>query len=79
MTSKTKLRRIVHATIYPSDDVYVCECLEVAVVTQGRTLAKALHNLQEAVSLYFEGEDLPTLGFSRQPRLRVACDIPLKI
>jgi len=76
---KTKLRGIVHATIYPSEDVYVCECKEVAVATQGRTLASALHNLEEAVSLYFDGEDLRALGFPQQPRLRVALDIPLSL
>ena len=79
MTARTKLRRIVHGIISASEDVYVGECVEVAVVTQGRTLAKTIGNLQEAVSLYFEGEDLAALGFSSRPRLRIRFDIPLNL
>ena len=78
MTRKAKLRRIVHATIHPSEDVYVAEAVEVAVATQGRTLPKVVSNLQEAVGLYFDGENLAALGFSRSPRLRIRLDVPIK-
>ena len=79
MTCRTRQRQIVHAIIYPSDDVYVGECVEVAVITQGRTLAKAVANLQQAATLYFEGEDLAALGFSSPLRLRIRFDVPLNL
>lgn len=79
MTARLKRRQIVNAIIYASDDGYVGECVEVTVVTQGRTLAKTINNLQEAVSLHFEGEDLAALEFSERPRLRVHFDVPLNL
>ncbi len=38
---------------------YVARCLDVDVVSQGETVVEALANLEEALSLYVEGEDLP--------------------
>ena len=37
---------------------YVARCLEVDVVSQGETVDEAVANLEEALGLYFEGEDL---------------------
>ena len=38
---------------------YVARCPEVDVVSQGESVDEALANLEEALGLYFEGEDLP--------------------
>jgi predicted RNase H-like HicB family nuclease len=38
---------------------YVARCLDVDVVSQGETVDGAIANLEEALGLYFEGEDLP--------------------
>jgi len=38
---------------------YVARCLDVDVVSQGETVDEAVANLEEALGLYFEGEDLP--------------------
>ncbi len=56
------LQHTVKAFIRKGDTHYVAECLEIAVVTQGKTLDDTLANLQEAVSLYLEDEDLSELG-----------------
>ena len=37
---------------------YVARCLDVDVVSQGETVDEAVANLEEALGLYFEGEDL---------------------
>ena len=79
MSHRTKLRSIVHGIISSSGDGYIAECVEVAVVTQGHTLAKTVHNLQEALTLHFEGEDLAAIGFSSHPRLRIHFDVPLNL
>jgi|GEM_PF-1544178 len=36
---------------------YVAECVELAVVTQGKTVDETLENLKKAVALHLEGED----------------------
>ncbi len=38
---------------------YVARCLDVDVVSQGETVDDAVANLEEALGLFFEGEDLP--------------------
>ncbi|PNW33839.1 UNVERIFIED_CONTAM: hypothetical protein BEN50_18540 [Euhalothece sp. KZN 001] len=52
------LQQNIHAIIRPGDEGgYVAECLEISVVTQGKTLDQISHNLIEAVSLHLEGEN----------------------
>jgi predicted RNase H-like HicB family nuclease len=41
------------------DPWYIARCLDVDVVSQGVTVDEALANLEEALGLYFEGEELP--------------------
>ena len=65
------LRDSVHAVISESEGQYVAECLEVAVVTQGRSLDETLSNLRGALRLYADGEDGTTLGLVPNPRILV--------
>jgi predicted RNase H-like HicB family nuclease len=54
---------------------YVAECVEVAVVTQGATLDEVTRNLQEAVALHLEGEELAALGLAENPTLLVTMEV----
>ena len=54
---------------------YVAECMEIAVVTQGATLDEVTRNLQEAVALHLDGEDLPALGLVKSPTLLVTMEV----
>ena len=54
---------------------YVAECVEIAVVTQGETLDDVTRNLQEAVSLHLEGEDLTVLGLAPNPTMLVTMEL----
>ncbi len=65
-------RTSIHAVVFESEGQYVAECLEIAVVTQGRSLDETLANLREALALYLDGEDgkdIARLGLSTSPRL----------
>jgi len=44
----------VHAVFTSDGKWFVARCLDLPVTTQGRTLAAAKKNLQEAVGLYLE-------------------------
>ncbi|HEX2029254.1 MAG TPA: hypothetical protein VHF25_14765 [Nitriliruptorales bacterium] len=46
------------AAISREGDLYVAQCLEVDVASQGSSLEEARDNLAEALALYFEGEDV---------------------
>jgi predicted RNase H-like HicB family nuclease len=56
-------------------DFFVGECLEVAVVTQGRTLDELVFNLREAIGLHLEGEDPGQFGLVAKPRLNVTYEV----
>lgn len=50
------------AVISKEDKWYVAHCVELGVVSQGKTIEEAQTNLKEAVELYLESfgtEDLP--------------------
>ena len=68
-------RDTIHAVITRSDGAYVADCLEVSVVTQGRTLDETLANLNEAIALHLEGEDLAALGFGKVRRIHVTYEL----
>jgi len=54
------------AVIVKEEHWYVAHCVELGVVSQGKTIEEAQDNLKEAVELYLESfgtEDLPeTIG-----------------
>ena len=73
------LRDVIHAVVHPDEDGYYVECLEVAVITQGDTLDDLIRNLDEALSLHLEGEDLAALGLSSHPRLQLIIEKPIAL
>ena len=65
-------RSAIHAVVVENEGQYTAECLEVAVVTQGRSLDEMLGNLREALDLYMADEDPVLLGLTHRPRLQVS-------
>jgi predicted RNase H-like HicB family nuclease len=63
------VRDAIHAVLHREDGMYVAECLEVSVVTQGRTADEVIANLRDAIALHLEGGDAESLGFGSTPRL----------
>ncbi|MEM3733902.1 MAG: type II toxin-antitoxin system HicB family antitoxin [Nitrososphaerales archaeon] len=52
------MKRIVQVKIYKGEKYYVAECVDLPVVTQGKTLDEVVENVREAINLHLEGEDL---------------------
>ena len=69
------LRKTITASMTRGDSHFVAECVEIAVVTQALTIDETLANLEEAVSLYLEGEDLEALGFAPNPTVIVTLEL----
>jgi predicted RNase H-like HicB family nuclease len=74
------LQHTIKAVIRQGEEFgYVAECLEIPVVTQGETLDQVTHNLQEAVALHLEGENLRELGFIEAPQILITFELePLR-
>lgn len=69
------LQHIIKAFIHKGETQYVAECLDIAVVTQGTTVDETLANLQEAVLLHLEGENLAELGLASDPVILVTIEL----
>lgn len=74
-----KLNDTIHAVIRKDRDTYTVECLEVAVVTQGRDLDEVARNLQEAIKLHLDGENLAEMGIGEHPRVQMIFDAPFQL
>jgi len=69
-------QRTIKAVIRPGEESgYAAECLEIPVVTQGKTLDEVTRNLQEAVALHLADEDLAALGLSSNPTVVVTMEL----
>lgn len=66
--AKESLKTGLNALVWKEGDLFVAQCLEVEVASQGGTKKKALANLEEALELYFEDEGLPQLPESDYQR-----------
>jgi predicted RNase H-like HicB family nuclease len=69
------VHRTIKAYISKGDNYYVAECMEIAVVTQGKTLDETIANLNEAVSLHLEGENPADFDLVSNPTLLVTMEL----
>jgi predicted RNase H-like HicB family nuclease len=68
------MQHTIKVFIKKGEKYYVAECLEIAVVTQGKTLDETISNLKEAVALHLEGEDLSEYGLVQNPTLLITME-----
>ncbi len=69
------LQHTIKAFIRKGEDYYVAECVEISVVTQGKTIDETIANLQEAVALHLQGEDPREFGLVPKPTLLVSMEL----
>jgi predicted RNase H-like HicB family nuclease len=69
------MKKIIQVHIYRGDTHFIAECLDLPVVTQGRTLDELASNLQEAIALQLEGEDPATFGLVEKPSILASIEI----
>lgn len=63
-------------TVITQEDAwFVARAIELGVVSQGKTVEEAEHNLREAVELYLEDEKMPADRLSHRPPIVSSLDI----
>ncbi len=75
LPAEQPLHHTIKAFIHRGETHYVAECLEISVVTQGKTLDETITNLREAVELHLEGEDLAFFGLAPNPTVLVTIEL----
>ena len=68
-------RRTIQVHIFRGEEMYVAECVDLPVVTQGKTLDEVTANIREAIGLHLEGEDLAELGLAPDPAIVVTMEL----
>jgi len=61
------MKTIIQFHISKGEDYYVAEGVDVAIITQGKTLDELAENIKEAVELHFSDEDPGSFGFAKSP------------
>lgn len=61
------MKKIIQVHIYKGDKYFVAEGVDLPVVTQGKTLDELSRNLEEAINLQLEGENLADFGLAENP------------
>jgi len=75
-SAQQALRDTLHVLVSKAGDTYVAECMELAVVTQGRSLDELVRNVREAVMLHLEDEDAAVFGLAAHPRMQLIYELP---
>jgi len=70
-----QMKKIIQVHITKGDHYFVAQCLDLPVVTQGKTLDELASNLEEAIALQLEGENLADYGFSEKPSILVTFEL----
>ena len=63
------MKKIIQTHIYKGEKYYIAECIDLPVVTQGKTLDELVMNLKEAIELQLEGEDLANFDLVAEPSI----------
>jgi len=63
------MKKIIQVHIYKGEKYYIAECLDLPLVTQGKTLDELVDNLKEAVGLQLEGENLADFDLVAEPSI----------
>ena len=65
------MRFTATVSIHKEDEWYIAKCLENSVASHGKSMEEALAYLKEALELYYEDEELPTV----EPRFITTLEI----
>ena len=69
------MKKIIQARIYKGEKYYVADCVDLPVVTQGRTLDELAENLRQAIALHLDGEDLSDFDLAPDPSVLVSFEL----
>ena len=69
-------KRILQFNISRGDSFYIAQGVDVPVITQAKTLDELMININEAVELHLEGENLADVGIVETPSVLVNFELP---
>ena len=73
------MKKIIQVHIYKGDKYYIAECLDLPVITQGKTLDELAVNLKEAIALQLEGENLADFDLAPEPSVLANLELDTQV
>lgn len=70
------MKTIAQFKVYKEDNSYVAEGVDLSIVTQADDLDQLVKNIEEAVTLHFEGENINDFDYSQKPSILVNYELP---
>lgn len=70
------MKSIIQFRVSKGDKRYIAECLDLPIVTEADTLDQLSQNIQEALTLHMEGEDISN-DFTASPSVLVSFELPV--
>lgn len=70
------MKRIIQFHISKGEKYYIAEGIDLSIVTQGKTLDELAKNIQEAVELHLEGENLSDFNIAPNPSVLMNFELP---
>ena len=71
------MKKIIQVHVHKGETHYVAECVDLPVVTQGKTLDELAANIKEAVALQLEGENPADFGLSPNASVLTSFELEL--
>ena len=69
------MKSIIQFKISKSENTYIAEGVDLAIVTGADTLDELVKNISEAVELYFKDENIAELEFNAHPSILLNYEI----
>ena len=69
------MKKIIQVHVYKGEKYFVAECVDLPVVTQGKTLDELTENLKEAIALQLEDENPADFGFVEKPSVLASFEV----
>lgn len=69
------MKKIIQVHVSKGDTHFVAECIDLPVVTQGRTLDELAENLKEAIALQLEDENPADFDLIERPSVLASFEV----
>jgi predicted RNase H-like HicB family nuclease len=69
------MKHTIQVRIFRGEQQYIAECLDLPVVTQAPTLEQLTANIEEAIALHLEGENLEEFGLAPHPTILATIEL----
>ena len=69
------MKKIIQVHVYKGEKYFIAECIDLPVVTQGKTLDELAENLKEAIALQLENENPADFNLVERPSILASFEV----